>query len=125
MSRPRRPLKFFLGLAVTCTVLLPALVTAGTELTAAQQQLLRQAAEGFANKDYLPAASALPDLAQTYMGSWVGYWALQPRLSTLTQSQYEAYIHQFPSGVAPELLRRQWLLQLGKRQDWADRKSVV
>ena len=124
MSRPRRPLKFFLGLAVTCTVLLPALVTAGTELTAAQQQLLRQAAEGFANKDYLPAASALPDLAQTYMGSWVGYWALQPRLSTLTQSQYEAYIHQFPSGVAPELLRRQWLLQLGKRQDWADFAKV-
>ena len=118
MPRPRRLPNIALYAAAAVVALLPLAAHAVADLTPAQEQLLRQAARGFANKDYLPAASALPELGQTYMGSWVGYWALQPRLSTLTQAQYERYARQFPSGVAPELLRRQWLLQLGKRQDW-------
>jgi len=118
MSRARPQLKIALWACASLIASFPPLAHAAAQLTPAQERLLKQAAEGFAQKNYLPAAAALPELAHTYMGSWVGYWALQPRLSTLTQAQYEDYVRQFPSGVAAELLRRQWLLQLGKRQDW-------
>ncbi len=58
------------------------------------------------------------------MGPWVGYWSLQPRLHTLTESKFTAYGHQFPHGGAYLLLRRQWLLELGHRRDWPDFSTV-
>lgn len=93
-------------------------------LSASQESLLQSAAQAFAQGNYLPAAAAFPALANTYMGAWVGYWSLQPRLNTLTQEQYLQYSAQFPDGVAHHLLRRQWLLQLAHRQDWNDFTTV-
>ena len=58
------------------------------------------------------------------MGPWVGYWSLQPRLHTLTESEFAAYGQQFPHGGAYLLLRRQWLLELGHRRDWQDFSTV-
>lgn len=87
-------------------------------LTAIQERLLEQAAQGFARGNYRPAAAALPVLASTYMGPWVAYWSLQPRLRQLKSHQFDAFSQQFPHGAAYALLRRQWLLQLGKRRDW-------
>jgi|UPI0004BB292E soluble lytic murein transglycosylase len=87
-------------------------------LSSAQESLLQTAATAFSQGNYRPAAEALPALENTYMGSWVGYWSLQPRLKTLTQEQYLQYSARFPDGVAHHLLRRQWLIQLAHRQDW-------
>ncbi|WP_414039579.1 transglycosylase SLT domain-containing protein [Acidithiobacillus sp. M4-SHS-6] len=89
-----------------------------TPLSASQESLLKKAAQAFAQGHYLPAAAAFPALENTYMGAWVGYWSLQPRLNTLTQKQYLQYSARFPDGVAHHLLRRQWLIQLAHRQDW-------
>ncbi len=93
-------------------------------LTSVQEQMLQNAAQAFVQGHYIPAEAALPTLENTYMGSWVGYWSLQPRLKTITQAQYLTYSAQFPAGVAPQLLRRQWLLELARRQDWRDFSAV-
>ncbi len=90
----------------------------------AQQELLQQAANGFAQGNYRPAAAALPALASTTMGPWVAYWSLQPRLQQLKPKQFQQFSEQFPHGAAYELLRRQWLLELGKRQDWTHFQQV-
>lgn len=102
----------------------PAAEAASAPLSPQQNALLLNAATAFAQGDYQPAAEAFPQLQSTYMGSWVGYWALQPRLKTLSQAQYQQYSGQFPEGVAHHLLRRQWLLELARRQDWTDFTTV-
>ncbi len=89
-----------------------------------QQELLQQAANAFAQGNYRPAAAALPALASTTMGPWVAYWSLQPRLQQLKPKQFQQFSEQFPHGAAYELLRRQWLLELGKRQDWTNFQQV-
>lgn len=99
-------------------------VAAADTLNAIQEQLLNSAASAFAQGDYRPAADALPELENTYMGPWVGYWSLQPRLKTMTQDQYQRYAERFPGGVAHHLLRRQWLLELARRADWSDFTQV-
>ncbi len=100
-----------------------SVATAGI-LSAAQEQLLNSAATAFAQGDYRPAADALPELENTYMGPWVGYWSLQPRLNIMTQRQYQRYTLHYPGGVAHHLLRRQWLLELARRKDWPDFTQV-
>ena len=74
-----------------------SVATAGI-LSAAQEQLLNSAATAFAQGDYRPAADALPELENTYMGPWVGYWSLQPRLNIMTQRQYQRYTLHYPGG---------------------------
>ncbi len=87
-------------------------------LSAQQELLLQNAAQAFSQGNYRPAAAALPQLANTYMGPWVAYWSLQPRLQTLQNAQFRQFANEFPQGAAYLLLRRQWLIELGKRQDW-------
>ncbi len=65
-----------LALLVSCGMAVAATDT----LNAVQKRLLNSAASAFAQGDYRPAANALPELENTYMGPWVGYWSLQPRL---------------------------------------------
>ncbi|MBU2754435.1 lytic transglycosylase domain-containing protein [Acidithiobacillus sp. CV18-2] len=93
-------------------------------LTPQQEQLLQNAADAFAQGNYRPAAAALPQLANTYMGPWVAYWSLQPRLSTLQATQFQSFANEFPHGSAYLLLRRQWLLELGQRHDWQNFAEV-
>ncbi|MEY2335328.1 transglycosylase SLT domain-containing protein [Acidithiobacillus ferrianus] len=118
--------RFIPGAAATCLFLLggAAAASADTTLSATQARRLSAAAVAFSQGDYRPAAHALPALENTYMGPWVGYWALQPRLKSITQSQYQRYADRFPSGVAHHLLRQQWLLQLAHRKDWPDFTEV-
>ncbi|PKY11160.1 murein transglycosylase [Acidithiobacillus marinus] len=111
-------------MAASILVLSSTAVADPSSLSASQESLLQNAAQAFAQGDYKPAAAAFPLLANTYMGAWVGYWSLQPRLKTLTQEQYQQYSAQFPDGVAHHLLRRQWLIQLAHRQDWNDFTTV-
>lgn len=99
-------------------------VAATDTLNTVQKRLLNSAASAFAQGDYRPAANALPELENTYMGPWVGYWSLQPRLKSMTQDQYQRYAKHYPSGVAHHLLRQQWLLELARREDWSDFTQV-
>ncbi|MHB8249885.1 MAG: lytic transglycosylase domain-containing protein [Acidithiobacillus sp.] len=115
-----------IALGLLSTFLLSHGLTAAADpqLSASQEQSLIAAAAGFAQGDDHPAQKAFPTLKNTYMGSWVGYWALQPQLGHMTQSEYRRYSLLYPTGAAHHLLRRQWLLQLGHREDWTDFTEV-
>ncbi|WP_312263117.1 transglycosylase SLT domain-containing protein [Candidatus Igneacidithiobacillus taiwanensis] len=115
------PMRSLRGLAAA---LFLVSVAAQAALSPQQEQALQNAAQSFSQGQYQAAAAALPLLANTYMGPWVAYWSLQPRLTTLTNAQFEQFAAEFPHGAAYRLLRRQWLLQLGKRQDWQNFAKV-
>ncbi len=54
------------------------------------------------------------------LASWVDYWHLNARLGRATQDELEAFYARWPRSYVEDRLRNDWLLELGKRRDWAN-----
>ncbi len=69
-----------------------------------------------------PRLLALRDIttAQRHpLAPWVDFWELGNRLATAQQSDLDAFYARWPSTYVEDRLRNDWLLELGKRRDWA------
>jgi soluble lytic murein transglycosylase len=69
------------------------------------------------------ALTALKDRtsAQAHpLAQWVDYWELSNRLATASQSELDAFYARWPATYVEDRLRNDWLLELGKRRDWAN-----
>jgi soluble lytic murein transglycosylase len=65
---------------------------------------------------------ALRDLSAVQghpLASWVDYWELFNRLNTAQQGELDAFYARWPATYVEDRLRNDWLLELGKRRDWA------
>jgi soluble lytic murein transglycosylase len=54
------------------------------------------------------------------LASWIDYWELGNRLATAQQSELDAFYARWPATYVEDRLRNDWLLELGKRRDWAN-----
>ena len=54
------------------------------------------------------------------MAQWVEYWELSNRLSTAQADELEAFYARWSGTYVEDRLRNDWLLELGKRRDWAN-----
>ena len=54
------------------------------------------------------------------LASWIDYWELGNRLATAQQSELDAFYARWPGTYVEDRLRNDWLLELGKRRDWAN-----
>ena len=54
------------------------------------------------------------------LASWIDYWELGNRLATAQQSELDAFYARWPASYVEDRLRNDWLLELGKRRDWAN-----
>jgi soluble lytic murein transglycosylase len=54
------------------------------------------------------------------LAMWVDYWELTNRLPTAQQSELDAFYARWPGSYVEDRLRNDWLLELGKRRDWAN-----
>ena len=68
----------------------------------------------------LAAARAAIDPARHPLAMWVDYWELGNRLATARQPELEAFYARWPGTYVEDRLRNDWLLELGRRQDWAN-----
>jgi soluble lytic murein transglycosylase len=50
---------------------------------------------------------------------WVDYWHTSQRLPAATQTEASAFLARWPGTYVAERLRQDWLLELGRRRDWA------
>jgi len=53
------------------------------------------------------------------LASWVDYWDLNLRLPKATPAEVEAFYKRWSGTYVEDRLRNDWLLELGKRRDWA------
>ena len=51
---------------------------------------------------------------------WVDYWELQNRLSQAQQAEFDAFAARWAGSYVEDRLRNDWLLELGRRRDWAN-----
>ena len=54
------------------------------------------------------------------LAMWVDYWELSNRLSDAQQSELDAFWARWPGTYVEDRLRNDWLLELGRRRDWAN-----
>lgn len=83
---------------------------------------LLDARDAFRKRDRVRLA-ALRDAtvaAQHPLAMWVAYWDANARLSELQQADLEAFYSRWPGTYVEDRLRNDWLLELGRRRDWAN-----
>jgi soluble lytic murein transglycosylase len=54
------------------------------------------------------------------LASWIDYWELGNRLATAQQGDLDAFYARWPATYVEDRLRNDWLLELGRRRDWAN-----
>ena len=67
----------------------------------------------------LAALKASTAAARHPLASWVDYWELSARLNTASVAEVDGFFGRWASTYVEDRLRNDWLLELGRRRDWA------
>jgi len=54
------------------------------------------------------------------LASWIDYWEIGNRLAQAQQAELDAFYARWPGTYVEDRLRNDWLLELGRRRDWAN-----
>ncbi len=117
-ARPRWPLRATL-LALGIAAILGAGAPAARAQTAGD--VIVDAREAMRKKDRsrLAANRAAAIAAQHPLAMWADYWELGSRLGDVSVDDVEAFYRRWPGSYVEDRLRNDWLLELGRRRDWA------
>jgi len=88
-------------------------------LAQGEHQVVLDARAAFQKKDKAQLAAAASAARQHPLAPWVDYWELSNRLNTAQVDEIEAFYLRWPGTYVEDRLRNDWLLELGRRRDWA------
>lgn len=106
-------------LALGLTGFAPGTVAAPTP---ADTDVAVQAREAWVKRDRKRLA-ALAEAARSQghpLAGWVDYFELNARLAEVRQPEMDAFYARYPGSYVEDRLRNDWLLELGRRRDWAN-----
>jgi soluble lytic murein transglycosylase len=72
------------------------------------------------DRERLAAARALATAERNPLAMWVDYWELTNRLDEAQQDELDAFAARWKGTYVEDRLRNDWLLELGRRADWAN-----
>ena len=113
-----------MGRAALAGLLAAASLVATTVPAAAappDDDLAVQAREAWVKRDRKRLAT-LADAARAQghpLAGWVEYFDLNARLTDVRQPEMDAFYARYPGSYVEDRLRNDWLLELGRRRDWA------
>ncbi|MEO5732285.1 MAG: transglycosylase SLT domain-containing protein [Rubrivivax sp.] len=107
-----------LSAALLTTAALPLQAQTTDEPIVQAREALRKG-----NAAQLAAARATVTAAAHPLALWVDYWELQNRLPQAQQPELDAFYARWPGTYVEDRLRNDWLLELGKRRDWANLRT--
>jgi len=85
----------------------------------AEHQVVLDAREAFRKKDRAQLVNASVAVRQHPLAQWVEYWELSNRLGGAQVDEVETFYARWPGTYVEDRLRNDWLLELGRRRDWA------
>lgn len=80
---------------------------------------LLEMAQAFRKNDKARLSALLPQARGHVLEPLAAYWELRPRLDTASESEIRNFLNTYAGSYYEDRLRNDWLLQLGKRRDWA------
>ena len=80
---------------------------------------LLEMAQAFRKNDKTRLSALLPQARGHVLEPLAAYWELRPRLDTASESEIRNFLNTYAGSYYEDRLRTDWLLQLGKRRDWA------
>jgi soluble lytic murein transglycosylase len=85
-----------------------------------------QAREALRKKDRTALAQARQavNAAHHPLAMWVEYWELSNRLGEAQAAELDAFFARWPGTYVEDRLRNDWLLELGRRRDWANLRNI-
>jgi len=104
--------------------LLCALATTGLFSPQAHAQnkgddVILEMAQAFKNNDKNRLSSLLPQTRGHVLEPLAAYWEMRARLGNAPESEIRSFLNTYAGSYYEDRLRADWLLQLGKRRDWA------
>ena len=72
------------------------------------------------DRNRLAAARNAALAAQNPLAMWADYWELGNRINELQQADLDAFYARWPGTYVEDRMRNDWLLELGRRHDWAN-----
>ncbi len=94
--------------------------SAQTATDGADNAAIMAAREAWRTRDAVALLSARDHLIRTQhpLAPWADYWSLMLRLPTLSVAEADAFFARWPDSYVADRGRNDWLLELGRRQDW-------
>ena len=89
-------------------------------LAQSEHQVALDAREAFRKKDKAQLGAAAAAARQHPLAPWIEYWELNNRLGLAQVDEVEAFYARWPGTYVEDRLRNDWLLELGRRRDWAN-----
>jgi soluble lytic murein transglycosylase len=114
--------KYALSCARTLSALLMVLgLTGGTPLcSAADDGAVQEARDALRVRDEARLLAARDTLLMDRhpLAPWADYWYFQARLIKASPGEVDAFLARWPDSYVADRARNDWLLELGRRQDW-------
>jgi soluble lytic murein transglycosylase len=84
--------------------------------------LVASAREAWARRDPARLAPLVEQARATRhpLAPWLDYWRMNLRLNEAEPEELQAFYERWPGSYQEDRLRNDWLLELGKRRDWAN-----
>ena len=89
---------------------------------AAADETVLDAREAFRKRDRgrLAAYRAIAAAERHPLEAWIEYWEMSLRISELHPDEAAAFYARWPNSYVEDRFRNDWLLELGRRRDWAN-----
>jgi len=82
-------------------------------------EVLLEMHQAFRKKDNNRLSALLPQARGHVLEPLAAYWDIRARLDTAPASEIRSFLNTYAGSYYEDRLRNDWLLQLGKRRDWA------
>ena len=123
-SKPKTCSKSVYGRRLLGTLALCAGLIAAVPVAHAQagDATIVDAREAFRKKDRvrLTALRSAAVAAKLPLAMWPDYWELTNRIGEVQQAEVNEFAARWPGTYVEDRFRNDWLLELGKRRDWAN-----
>jgi soluble lytic murein transglycosylase len=115
-----RALRAMLCHALAAVVALVAVMPSAQAQSA--DQTVVDARDAFRRKDRgrLAALRSAAIAAKSPLAMWPDYWELTNRIGEVQQAEVNEFAARWPGAYVEDRFRNDWLLELGKRRDWAN-----
>jgi soluble lytic murein transglycosylase len=113
-------MKFIQILTLVCALTTTSLWSTGVQAQNKGDNVILEMQQAFKKGDKTRLSALLPQTRGHVLEPLAAYWEMRARLDTAPESEIRGFLSAYAGSYYEDRLRNDWLLQLGKRRDWAN-----